>query len=282
MLKLPQRPIKNPPHRQILFIYGSHASIERIAGVAEYLTQFGDVTLPDLPGCGGMDSLYQIGRVASLDELGDYLVWFIDKHLPPDCPIDLIGMSLGFAVVTRMLQNHPELTTRVNILVSYVGTVDCRDLNMKPATRRGLVAATWLFERRPLAWLMRRTFCTRPVLWLVYRLGHNQKFVGRDFRATLDMEVKLWQSNDVRTYCRTIRELFTLRDARPINHDLIHINVGNDKYVNHHATARSMKKMFRRVRVLTSPATAHSFSVIADAGDAARLMPAELVEILGQ
>src|SRR5581483_6795608 len=51
--------------REILLLYGHHSSLERWWGIAQVLNRYGAVTMPDLPGFGGMDSLYKIGRKPS-------------------------------------------------------------------------------------------------------------------------------------------------------------------------------------------------------------------------
>lgn len=273
-------PATKSTKRQLLFVYGSHASIERMIGVAEIFTQSANVTLPDLPGFGGMDSLYKIHRKASFDELGDYLAWFIRKHYTPDTKIDIVGMSLGFAIVTRMLQRHPDLTTYVNHLISYVGMANYRDFRMKPWKRHGLIAATWLFEHRPSAWLMRHTFCTRPILRLVYGHTNNEKFRDVDFNSTLDMEVKLWQINNVQTYNRTVREMFQLNDRRPIDLPVIHIASPGDRYFNNDQVAKSMRQIYKSFKIIKAQTDNHAPSVIATADDAKVIIPPELLKLL--
>src|SRR6266403_2252012 len=70
-------PARRKTKRQFLFLYGSHSSLERWWGLAEQLSKFGNVTMPDLPGLGGMTPLYKIGRQPDLDYLADYLAAFI-------------------------------------------------------------------------------------------------------------------------------------------------------------------------------------------------------------
>jgi hypothetical protein len=43
-------PSPKRPDREILVIYGHHAMIERWWSLAENLRDFGNVTIPDLPG----------------------------------------------------------------------------------------------------------------------------------------------------------------------------------------------------------------------------------------
>ena len=48
--------------RNILLIYGHHAMLERWWGLVENLNLYGTVTMPDMPGFGGMDSFSKIGQ----------------------------------------------------------------------------------------------------------------------------------------------------------------------------------------------------------------------------
>ena len=60
MLHLPA-PNKNKT-KEILLVYGHHASLERMYSFAQVINKYGIVTMPDLPGFGGMDSFYKIGK----------------------------------------------------------------------------------------------------------------------------------------------------------------------------------------------------------------------------
>ena len=63
--------------RNILFIYGSHSSIERNFGLAESFARYGNVANPDLPGFGGMEPLYKKGLKPTKENMADYLADFI-------------------------------------------------------------------------------------------------------------------------------------------------------------------------------------------------------------
>ncbi len=106
--------------RHILLIYGHHSSLERMYGVAEDLNQYGSITMPDLPGFGGMDAFYKAGLKPTLDNFADYLAAFIKLRFK-DKKITIAGMSFGFVIATRMLQKYPKLTTKVDLMISVVG-----------------------------------------------------------------------------------------------------------------------------------------------------------------
>lgn len=121
--------------QEILLIYGSHASIERMYGFAKHLSKFGNVTLPDLPGCGGMQPLQKNGLEPTVDNMADYLASFVKLKYRKK-KVVVIGMSLGFVVVTRMLQRYPELQKNVSILVSLAGFSNANDFVMSKSKRR--------------------------------------------------------------------------------------------------------------------------------------------------
>src|SRR5688572_21813168 len=70
-------PAKNSKKRQMLVISGQHTSIERMEALAHELAKYGTVTVPDLPGFGGMEPLYKLGVKPDLDTMADYLASFI-------------------------------------------------------------------------------------------------------------------------------------------------------------------------------------------------------------
>jgi pimeloyl-ACP methyl ester carboxylesterase len=106
MLRMPPPKDKS---REILFIYGHHTSLERVFGVAELLNKYGSITIPDLPGFGGMQPFYKIGEKPTLDNMADYLASFV-KLRYRNKRFTIAGHSLGFMIVTRMLKKYPEIT----------------------------------------------------------------------------------------------------------------------------------------------------------------------------
>lgn len=48
-----------------------------MVGLVQNFNDFGAVTMPDLPGFGGMESFHKIGKQATLDNYADYMAAFI-------------------------------------------------------------------------------------------------------------------------------------------------------------------------------------------------------------
>jgi pimeloyl-ACP methyl ester carboxylesterase len=117
--------------REILVVYGHHASLERWWSLVENLTPFGNVTMPDMPGFGGMESFYKIKTKPTLDAYADYLAAFI-KLRYKNKRLTIFAISYGFLVVTRMLQCYPELAKKIDLLISVVGFMHKDDLTFLP------------------------------------------------------------------------------------------------------------------------------------------------------
>src|SRR5271163_1947401 len=94
--------------REILFIYDLHSNLEKWWGLAVALKSYANVMMIDLPGLGGMDSFYSIGRKPTIDNMADYVAAFVKLKYKRK-QLSIMGVGFGFAVVTRMLQRNPDL-----------------------------------------------------------------------------------------------------------------------------------------------------------------------------
>jgi pimeloyl-ACP methyl ester carboxylesterase len=274
-------PAKRKDQREILFIYGQHSSLERWFGLAQELNKLGGVTMPDLPGLGGMSSMYKIGYPANLDNMAEYLATFIKLKFK-NKKITIVAMSLGFVIATRMLQNHPELVKKVDILVSIVGFAHYEDLKFKKSRLFFYKAASKLFARKWPALFFRYTALQPFFLRAVYHRTHNakEKFLemsGDEFRRTMDMEIRLWHDNDVRTQFKHYLEMFELNHTdRRINLPVYHVAAKNDRYFNNVSVEEHMRRIFTDFTIFYSKAPNHAPTVIATAREAAPFMPAAL------
>jgi len=271
--------------REILFVYGQHSSIERWWGLAQVLNQFGALTMPDLPGFGGMDSLYQTGKRASIDNLADYFADYIRAH-HANKKITIAAMSLGFVITTRMLQRHPELIKHVDLLVSIVGFGDYTDFTFAPVQRRRYIVLSTLLSTRLGSLFVQHVALQPALLRPVYshmRLA-KEKFkdkVGDDFKAIMDAEVNLWTINDIRTQMQTNREMLTLHSGGPRIHlPVLHVASHKDRYFNHDSVARHLAEVYDSVSTFYTTDPNHAPTIIADLEAAAPFIPAALCTIL--
>ena len=282
MLYVPAPKGKN---REILFVYGHHSSLERWGGVIQDLNQYGAVTMPDLPGFGGMDSLYKRGEQPTVDNLADYLAAFVKLRYRRK-KVTIAGLSFGFVVVTRMLQRYPELVKQVDVLISVVGFAHHDDFTFSRSRYLFYRYSAGFFSYRVTAAFF-RNICLHPlVLKTVYRHTHNakDKFVNHD-RATLkqllDFEVYLWRCNEVQTYMKTTVEFLTLDNcAKQVDLPVWHVSVKTDKYFDNHLVEQHMRVVFNDFHNLPSKMDTHAPSVIADMESAAPLLPKKLRQLL--
>jgi pimeloyl-ACP methyl ester carboxylesterase len=284
MLKLPA---KQSAHRDILFIYGQHSSLERWWGLAQEFNKYGSVTMPDLPGFGGMSSLYKIGKDASIDNLADYLAAFVKLKFRRK-KVTIAAMSLGFVVATRMLQKYPELTKNVEFLVSIVGFGHRDDFIFSPTRRRFYRIITAIFSRKWPAAFFQGIFLQPFYLRRAYKHSRFAKeklsnLSGDEFKRTMDIEIVLWRINDLRTQMKTNNEMFKLDNTKVhVGLPVIHIVSKKDRYFNNTRAEISLRKIFTGYERFYTKDPNHAPTIIADAKAAAPFIPPELRKLLSK
>lgn len=271
--------------REILFVYGHHSTLERWWGVVQDLNRYGAVTMPDLPGFGGMESFYKMGERPTIDAMADYLAAFIKMRYKRR-RFSVAGLSFGFVVVTRMLQRYPELAKKVDILVSVVGFAHEDDfIFTKPRM------LTYRSGARFFSWLLPSIFFRNVLLHplalrAVYARTYNarQKFESVDAskrKQIMDFEIHLWHQNDVRTHMATSAEFLRLDNCqRRVDVPVHHVSVKADRYFNNHMVEQHLQVIFSDFTGYESKMDNHAPSIIADVKTAAPLLPKKLRKLL--
>jgi pimeloyl-ACP methyl ester carboxylesterase len=281
MLHLPAPKNKN---REILVVYGHHASLERVFGLAQAFNRYGSVTTPDMPGFGGMDSFYKIGKKPSIDTMADYLAAFIKMRYKKR-PVTIIAVSLGFAVTTRMLQKYPSLVDRVDLCVSAAGFIHKDDLTMSYRKKAffaklarffswripGLIAKAWLRK-----WVIRRMYKNDALK------AHSVTETAERRQYRIEFEVWLWQNNDIRTHFFTLSQMLTMnlctkKIALPVHH----VAIDADQYLDNHLIEQHMRVVYSNFVKMPLPhAKAHAPTILATAKEAGAFIPPKLRKIL--
>jgi pimeloyl-ACP methyl ester carboxylesterase len=279
MLHLP--PPKNSK-QEILFVYGHHSSLERWWGVMQVLNRYAAVTMPDLPGFGGMDSFYKIGKKPTIDNMADYLAAFIKLRYKRK-KIVIAGMSYGFVIVTRMMQRYPELTKKITVLVSIVGFAHRDDFSFSKTRYNAYLYGARIASHQPIPTLFRYLGLNKYVLRTVYARLHNAKNKFKDakskeeFDYLMSIEIGLWQDNDVHTWIYTSADFLRLDNCGvKVNLPLWHITIDADRYFDHQIVEQHLKVIFKDVTVLKTNLDNHAPSVIADEKMAEPLIPPKL------
>lgn len=272
----------------ILFIHGHHSSLERNAGICELLMNYGNFCLPDLPGFGGMNNFYSIGLKPTIDNYADYVAAFIKFHYGKKKKFVLIGYSMGFLVVTRMLQKYPELHSQIKEVISVAGLVHKNDFAFTKKRLFFYKISAHIVKTRLVSWVVREVFLRKWFLSTVYTRTHNAKakFAGvdkSDLQKLINFEVILWRINHIPTWCYTSLEMFkadlvTNQQQLPI--DLISVTVDLDQYFDNKTTEQHMKIVYRKVKIIPLTSAKHSVSVVASAEEAKAFLPPVLISHL--
>ena len=274
--------------RDILLVYGHHSSLERIYGIAEVLADYGTVTVPDLPGFGGMDSLHKIDINADFDSLADYLAAFI-KSKYKNKKFTLAAFSIGFAITTRMLQKYPEIAKDVELLISVAGFSKRDDFKLSKKIQLFYRTLSKFFSRKSTALFFRYVALNSWILKFFYRHTPNakHKFKGLDseiFNHYINFEVELWHNNDVRTYMQTTYTMLTCDLTKDkVNLPVHHVSIGDsDQYFNNNNVEKHLKQIYKSCSVEHANLDSHMPSVIATKEEAAALLPKSTRKVLGR
>lgn len=280
-------PSPKKPGREILLVYGHHANLERWTGLVENLVSYGNVTMPDLPGFGGMDSFYRINTRPNIDAFADYMASFV-KMRYRNKRVTIYAISYGAVVVTRMLQRYPQLAQKVDLFIVFAGFMHHSDLLYGPKKRKvyGLVAR--FFATRPVAIIIRYCGLNKLVLRTLYKTFPNSKrrmieVTPEKFALNIDFEQVLWQSNDVRTHWLTTSEFLSLNNLRGhVSTPVIHVVSEKDHYINNIPVEQHMRQVFSDYTQFVARTKAHVPSVLASKKEMAVMLPAGLRKLLNK
>jgi pimeloyl-ACP methyl ester carboxylesterase len=275
-------PALNGKKREILFIYGHHSSLERWFGLAQVLNRYGAVTSPDLPGFGGMQSFYKIGKKPSIDNMADYLAAFVKMRYKRKS-VTIVGLSFGFVVVTRMLQRYPDLAKKVDMIVSVVGFAHKDDFTFSSSRRlmyRGLSRTFSL----PVASSIFRAIALHPsILRVFYAHTHNarHKLSGLEedeLEQMMEVEVWLWRNNELRTYMYTTNQMMRLDNCKKqIDLPVWHVGVTGDHFFDNDLVEQHLQVVFSKLTTMkVTGLMKHAPTVIATVKDAAPFIPLRL------
>ena len=285
MLRLPARYAKHAD-QEILFVYGLHSSLERWWGLAQVLSRYGNVTMPDLPGFGGMDSFFALGKKPSLDNLADYLAAFVKLRYRRKRVV-IVGLSFGFIVATRMLQRYPELNKKVTLLISIVGFAHKDDFTFSRPRYYFYLYGTRIVSRRLPAMIFRATLLQPWVLRNFYGRTHNAKHKfalaenAEEIEAIKDMEVHLWRDNDLRTWAYTTTEFLTFDNCKVrVDVPAWHVGAKVDNYFDNNLVEQHLRVIFKELETMVFDSKAHAPSVLASEKEAAALLPPKLKRML--
>jgi pimeloyl-ACP methyl ester carboxylesterase len=276
VLQLRAKPKKQT--REILVIYGHHATLERWYGLAQNFNDFGAITMPDLPGFGGMDSFYEISKKPTLDNYADYLASFV-KFRYKKRRVTLVGISFGFLIITRMLQRYPKLVGQVDLLVSIVGFMHFDDFLFKPHSRKLMHHSANIISRGPIPPIIQYGILSKAFLrWSAAHLSRSKaRFASaspEEFADSIDYDFHLWRTNDMRTHWATTSEFLVVdncgsRVALPV----WHVASSNDTYFSNYNVEQHMRTVFTDYVKVEMKSKAHTPSILGTKKDMSVMVP---------
>ena len=271
--------------REFLLVYGHHSSLERLHGLAELLAQYGNVTMPDIPGFGGMDPFYKIGLEPNVDTFADYLAAFIKLRYKRR-KVVLVGFSYSVPVMVRMLQKYPDVVKQAEFMISISGFVHHEDFQLPPLYRNSLKIGALIFSRKIPSYFMKYVLLNPLIIRMTYNLMSNRHWKIKDAdekerKARIDYEQVLWKINDPRTWITTTGEMFMLdlcsdRVELPLHHVVPPIDV----YFNHNVVEQHMRVIFSEVTSYETNMPNHAPSVLATVEDMRPMFPEEVARML--
>lgn len=269
---------KKNAKQEVLMIYGHHSSLERMYGIVDDVSQYGNITMPDLPGFGGMDSFYKIGEKPTLDNMADYLATFIKLNYKKQ-RISVAGMSFGFVILTKMLQKYPELSKQIDFVISIVGFSSKEDFKFKKSTYIFFRYLSSLCSTYLLSAFAKNVVLKGPIIRFAYKSVADKHVKMKDADETelnkrIDFEILLWKCNDIRTYMDTTVTMLTLDLTKEkINKEVLHISVSADQYFNNRQVKKHFKMIFNNIEIHKAIIPNHAPTVISTAETAKAFIP---------
>lgn len=262
--------------RDILLIYGHHASLERMKGLALALNKYGSVTIPDLPGFGGMDSFYKIGRKPDVDQLAEYLASYIKLRYKKQ-RFTVIGISFGFIIVTRMLQLYPHLSKQIDFAVAGVGFLSHHDIKFSKLKKTTWKCITKVNSTKFFSSITKYIVLNRHVIKLLFDISERkrQDYETEEQRTErINFEINLWTVNDVRTHFYTLNKMLNVEITdKPVPTPLWHLSVDNDQYLDAHSAKEHIRAVYSDYKHASVESDKHAPTVVASAEEAMNFIP---------
>lgn len=255
---------------------------------AEFLNDYGTVILVDLPGIGGMDSFYDIKRKPTLDAYADYL-YSVLPSIKSARPIKVVAMSFGFLVLTRMLQKYPDSEAWFSDVISFVGFGRAQDFKNLARKQRYYIPLSRMLSTQIGGWLVDQLIfnpLSLRIMFAIFRTFNPKYQSGQvaDRRASVAMELDLWQRNDARTRFALYEMLFTFdltrSSDRLISVPLHDMTTPSDQYFAPKRVAKTLKQLYARVSASVANIPLHAPSIMGDKAEITGVFSTEAKAIL--
>ena len=263
---------------ELMLVYDLNSNLERWWGLVVALSRYGNVTMADLPGFGGMDSFYTIGSKPTIDNLADYLASFVKLRYRRK-KLSIVAIGFGFCVVTRMLQRNPELKSKVSLVACINGYAHKDDFIPSGPNQR-LKTISYRVGASLLIINILKLVMNNPVaLNLRFRPAVSSNNIRKiaDEQFITKFRIDLAKENDLRTKIYLAWELLNLDNCdRSVALPLWHITLGHPREVNPKLVEQHLRVIFRDYTHLPSKLIRTLPLVLNDEKMAIKFIPARL------
>jgi len=199
----------------------------------------------------------------------------------------LVGISFGFVIVTRMLQRYPELTKKVDFLISAIGFTRYDDFSFSKPRMIMYRTVSRTVSLPGVSSVFRLVALNPWILDKAYARTYNakKKFAAAKnkeaFTKMMEMEVVLWNVNDVKTHMYTTNQFLHVDNCKKqIDLPVWHIGAKGDFYFDGHAIEQHMRIIFTEFHGIELDLATHAPSVIATKKESASFLPSKLRRVL--
>ncbi len=257
MLYLPSPSAKK---RDIFLVYGLQSSLEHWGQFALELNSYGSVTMPDLPGFGGMSSFYKIGRKPTLDAFADYLAALVKLRYKRR-RLTIVGIGFGFVIATRMLQRYPDLARKVDLVVSLNGLARYDDMTVV-SNRRLLYGFGARLLASPLLSSLMRNTSFQPAMLRRFYTHRSLKDSGLTPGVAAE-KIALWRNNDTRTYFMALSSLMKLDNCKQqVALPLCSVTYRSNKVLDSHLIDQHLRVIYEEVLEARSRVKGHGIGTL--------------------
>lgn len=272
--------------KTIIYLHGQHSIQERSYSLVEYFADFGEAYAPDLPGFGGMNSFYSIGKKPTLDNYADYIYTLI-KSLKINNDLYIVGISNGSQYMTRLLQKYPNL--KVKKAISFVGFGSNEDIDI-PRHFKVLVKAVSYFASSAVGARLFNMIVLNPVgvkflIWMLTKKQSRLKMESKERLKDIEqLEAKLWLVNDTRTHAATtitmIKDDLRKYSDKKIPQKVYNVCTDNDQFFNNDKVRSSMLDLYEDYEQIPLELEVHAPSIVATKEEVYKMAPEGLTKLL--
>jgi hypothetical protein len=262
----------------LLVVYDLNSNLERWWGLVVGLKRYGNVTMADMPGFGGMDSFYSISSKPTIDNLADYLASFIKLRFRRK-KLTIIGIGFGFVVITRMLQRNPDITNKIINVISLNGYAHKDDVNTN-STNLALKKLTYSVGTTKLISKILSVILNNNVaLGIKYRNKNNteDKQKHLDDQFINQFKIDLYKETDYRTMLDVSRQLLELDNCnKRVNNTVWHVRYGDKTMLNHKILEQHLRVIYSEYNEQESKLTRNVPFIFNDDKLAVKILPPKL------